>query len=104
MIDNAGFVDLRNYVNRRIAYGRYRIGSTWHETLLSDITVLPSGTVRAQIEIDPNQSPVTINRVELYNSDRQLWAHEDCSITINVGQTGVLYWFDFTFKEEDANV
>ena len=37
--------------------------------------------------------------MELYNSDSALFAHQDCSITINAGQTGILYWFDFNIKE-----
>ena len=42
---------------------------------------------------------MTVNRVELYNSAGELFAHEDVSITINTGQTGILYWFDFNIRE-----
>lgn len=43
---------------------------------------------------------ITVNRVELLNSDNQVWAHEDVNIKISTGQTGILYWFDFTFTEK----
>lgn len=50
--------------------------------------------------ISAESTPLTVTRVELYNSDNALWAHQDCSITVNTGQTGILYWFDFTVTEQ----
>jgi hypothetical protein len=99
MLDAAAFTDLRGYIKRRIASARYRIGSTYYTTILNDISILQDGTVRSQLSIIPGGT-VTINRVELYNSDSNLWAHQDVSITISTGQTGVLYWFDFAVTEE----
>ena len=48
----------------------------------------------------PSLGEITVNRVELLNSDNQVWAHEDVNIKISTGQTGILYWFDFTFTEK----
>ncbi len=98
MIDNVGFQDMRNYVKRRISYGRYRVGSTFYDVPLSKIELLPSGVVRAQLSI-PASGNVVVNRVELLNGDRQLWAHQDCNIALQTGQTGILYWFDFNIHE-----
>ena len=103
MIDSAGFADLRNYIKRRVAYGRYRVGSTYIKTDLSEVNVLPNGTVRAQLTISAASTPLTVNRVELFNSDNELWAHQDCNITVDTGQTGILYWFDFTITEQEVN-
>ena len=99
MIDAVGFYDMRNYIKRRLSYARYRIGTTFYIAQISDIGILPNGTVRAQIVIGTDTTPVTINRVELYNSDSQLWAHQDCSITISDYQSNIMYWFDFTVEE-----
>ena len=101
MLDTAAFTDLRGYIKRRIAGAKYRVGSTYYNTNLNDITILPNGTVRAQLSIIPGGT-VTINRVELFNSDGNLWAHQDVSITISTGQTGVLCWFDFTVTEKEV--
>lgn len=101
MLDTAAFTDLRGYIKRRIAGAKYRVGSTYYNTNLNDITILPNGTVRAQLSIIPGGT-VTINRVELFNSDGNRWAHQDVSITISTGQTGVLYWFDFTVTEKEV--
>lgn len=100
MIDPAGFEDFRNYIKRRVSYARYRIGSTWYETYLSKIEVLQNSKVRVQLNINSSSSTVTVNRVELYNTERALWAHSDCNIEIEPDQTGLFYWFDFTFREE----
>lgn len=101
MLDEAAFTDLRGYIKRRIVHAWYRVGSTYYTTSLNDISILPDGTVRAQLSIIPGGT-VTINRVELFNSNGNLWAHQDVSITISTGQTGVLYWFDFTVTEEEV--
>ena len=102
MLDGAGFTDLRNYIKRRIRYARYRVGSTWTKTYLSDVMVLSNGTVRAQLNVNSGGGSITVNRVELYNNDAQLWAHQDCNITLTSGQTGILFWFDFTIREEET--
>jgi hypothetical protein len=99
MLDSAGIADYRNFTQRRIAYARYRVGSTWYKTYLSDVSIRSDGIVRAQLNINSGGSSITVNRVELYNSDSALFAHQDCSITINAGQTGILYWFDINIKE-----
>lgn len=101
MLDTAAFEDLRGYIKRRIAYARYRVGSTYYKTDLNDIQVLSNSTVRALLSIVPG-STVTVNRVELFNTSGNLWAHQDVSITISTGQTGILYWFDFTVTEEEG--
>ena len=99
MLDAAGIADYRSFTQRRIAYARYRVGSTYTRVPLSSVAVLPDGVVRAQLNINSGGSSMTVNRVELWNSAGELFAHEDVSITINSGQTGILYWFDFNIKE-----
>ena len=99
MIDSAGFADLRGYLKRRIACARFRVGSTYYTVPLSGIDILADGTVRARVSIT-GLGEITVNRVELLNSDNQVWAHEDVNIKISTGQNGILYWFDFTFTEK----
>lgn len=100
MIDGAGFEDLRKFIKRRVRYARYRVGSTWTKVYLSEVDIKNDGTVRAQLNVNSDGSPITVNRVELYNNDAQLWAHQDCNITLTPGQTGILFWFDFAIREE----
>lgn len=79
MIDSAGFADLRGYLKRRIACARFRVGSTYYTVPLSGIDILADGTVRARVSIT-GLGEITVNRVELLNSDNQVWAHEDVNI------------------------
>lgn len=102
MLAPAAFTDLQNYIKRRISYAQYKSGSTYTKTQLSEISVQSDGTVRAQIVITASSIPLTVTEVQLYNTDGELWASQTCSITINTGQTGILYWFDFTVTEEEV--
>ena len=97
-LDNAAFVDLRNYIRRRVHNLKYRIGSSIYTVDISDAEELSNGVVRIKAPIIPSGAG-RITRVELYNNNGEIWAHQDCDITIEQGQTGVLYWFDFTVKE-----
>lgn len=101
MIDPYGFADLRNYIKRRLSYARYRIGSTYYQAEINDISVQADNTVRVVLDISPPETGVTVSRIELYNTDSQLWAHQDCRISIGEGQTSILFWFDFTIVEQE---
>lgn len=98
MLDAAGLADYRNFTKNRIAYAQYRVGSIFTKVYLSSVEIV-NGIVRAQLNINSGGSSMTINRVELYNQAGELFAHEDVNITINSGQTGILYWFDFNIQE-----
>ena len=100
MIDEAGLRDLKNYIKRRVGYARYLVGSTYYKVPLNRVEINSDGTVRVWISILPGSS-VTVKRVELYNNNAELWMHQDCSITIETGQTGILYWFDIKVTEKE---
>lgn len=102
MLDTAAFTDLQGYIKKRITKAKYYIGGTSYDAVLNDVVILANGTVRAQVSVSPSSTPATITKVELYNSDGSLWAHQACSITVKTGQTGILYWFDFTVTEEEV--
>lgn len=97
-LDNAALLDLRSYVRKRVSFIRYFSGETYREVPISDAEILSSGVVRIAASIVPEKA-ITITRVELYNNNGDRWAYQDCNITIDNNQTGVLYWFDFTIKE-----
>ncbi len=100
MLDTAGLEDLRGYLKRRLAYGRYRVGLTWENVPLSGVEVMSNGVVRAKLNVNWDGPAGTVNRVELYNTDRELFAYRTCSIRIEEGQTGLLIWIDFNITNQ----
>lgn len=102
-IDAAALSDLRQFVKRRMGFMMYRENGTKKRAEISDAQVLSNGIVRIKATITPVQNS-RIDRIELYNNNSDLWAHQDVDIRITYGQTGVLYWFDFTIKEDINNV
>ena len=101
MLTPVALEDLRTYIKRKIVQARYRVGNTYYPTMLNDVRIMTNGTVRAQLSIIPSGG-ATINRVELYSNNGELWAYQDVNITVAAGQTGVLYWFDFNIVEKEA--
>ena len=101
-LDAAAYTDLRNYIKRRVGHMRYRADGVFTEIQISDVQIRYDGVVRVQAAIVPD-GVLTIDRVELYNSASELWAHQDVSITIDREDPAVLYWFDFEIKEVESN-
>lgn len=99
MLDAAAFADFRSFIKKTISYAKYKVGGTYYKTYLSAIEILSDGTVRAQLNINSGSSTITVTQVCLYNSINELWAHQDCSISITPNQTGALVWFDFRITE-----
>lgn len=96
-LDTAALTDLRIFIKHRAGYLQYRAGGVVNKVPITDAQILADGVVRIQAMISPSASK--IDRVELYNNNGDLWAHQDVNITMNQGQMGVLYWFDFSIKE-----
>ena len=97
-VDTALLHDLRSFIRKRVGYMKYYVGSASAQVAITDAILLDTGVVRVSASIVPEQA-ITIRRVELYNNHGELWSHQDCNITIDNRQTGVLYWFEFTVKE-----
>jgi hypothetical protein len=61
MLDTAGLADYRNFTKKRIAYARYRVGSTYTKVYLSSVTILSSGVGRAALNINSEARLMTVN-------------------------------------------
>lgn len=99
MLTDTALSGFRAFIQRSIYKARYRTGSTWQEAAINAVEIQPSGTVRARLAIAPGVA-ATVNRVELLDVHGATWAYQDVSISITNQQTGILYWFDFTIREE----
>lgn len=99
MLTDTALAGFRSFIRRSIYRARYRVGSTWREAAINQVEIQPGGTVRAWLAIHPGGA-ATVNRVELIDSNGATWAYQDVSISITDKQSGILYWFDFTIREE----
>ncbi len=101
MLTENALEKFRAFVKRNIYRARYRTGSTWREATINQVEIQSGGTVRAWLAINPGGA-ATVNRVELLDPAGATWAYQDVSISVTAQQTGILYWFDFTIREEEA--
>ena len=100
MLAPAFFSDINEYMRMRISYAQYRVGSTWYRVPATGVEtkVMDDGTVRVKVNVN-SDIPVNVNRLEIYNTGGQLWRYLDTDISIGVGQSGILFWLDFTVRE-----
>ena len=101
MLTDTALDKFRAFVKRNICRARYRVGSTWREAAINQVEIQSGGTVRAWLAINPGGA-ATVNRVELLDPNGATWAYQDISISVTAPQTGILYWFDCTIREEEA--
>lgn len=102
MLAKDAFEDIRNYIKQRIAYAVYYIGNETQEVNLTSVEILDNGAVRVMLSISSNSDiNRTVRRIELYNTEKKLWAFQNCFIKITPEQPGLLYWFDFEITERE---
>ena len=93
----------KQYTNRTIAYARYKIGGTYTRVEISRRERLKDGRVAVYLNITPQAgTEATIQRVQLYNKNKQLWADKTEDITLSNVQEGALYRFVFRFVEQEV--
>ncbi len=101
MLTATALTDLREFIKSRIAYGEYRIGTTYYRVDISETEITPEGTVRIKIPIT-HSTPATINQVRLFSTANQVWASKDINVSTNSLQTHYLQWFDFNITEVES--
>jgi len=102
MLTNAAFVDLRNYIKRRIAKAQYRVGSTWYNAPIVETVITSAGIVRVKSQI-AHGAPCTIAEVRLINTEQQVWASKVVNVVLETATTNLLQWFDFNITETEVS-
>lgn len=103
MLEPVALNDIKNFALNRIAYARYRIGSTYHNAQINKKEITSGGIVRVQFPIIPQASAtVKITEVQLINTNSEVWAKQAVNIDIETVQTGILYWFEFNVEEKEV--
>ena len=102
MLTTAAFVDLRNYIKRRIAKAQYRVGSTWYNAPIVETVITSAVIVRVKSQIAYG-APCTISEVRLINTEQQVWASKVVNVVLETATTNLLQWFDFNITETEVS-
>ena len=103
MLTERALEGYKKYTERTLSYAMYNIDGTWYRANISRKERTADGRVAVYFSIIPQaEAVVTINGVQLYDTDGELWAEKTESIKIESVQEGVLYRFTFDFHEEEG--
>ena len=103
MLKAVALNDIKTFALNRIAYARYKIGSTYYNAPINNKEITAGGIVRVQLPIIPQASTtVRVTEVQLINTNSEVWAAQTVSIDIETVQTGILYWFEFNIEEKEV--
>jgi len=100
MLTDSALNGFKSFVERTIAYAKYKIGSTYYQAAIHRKERLSDGKIAVYFSITPESSGnVTITEVQLYDTNNELWATKAESIIVASVQEGILYRFTFEIKE-----
>jgi hypothetical protein len=103
MLTPAAIEGFKKFIDNNIAYAKVTISGTTTKAVIYRRERLSDGRVAVYIQINPQATGnVTVQRVQLYDKNNDLWADKAESILIKSVQEGVLYRFVFDFKEEEV--
>ncbi len=73
LLTSAAIKGYRDYTMRRIAYAKFKVGSTEYKTNIESVKVTDSGTVEIAFKIELSSGSGTVTQIQLYDTDNQLW-------------------------------
>lgn len=73
LLTSAAIKGYRDYTMRRIAYAKFKVGSTEYKTNIESVKVTDSGTVEIAFKIELASGSGTVSQISLYDTDNQLW-------------------------------
>lgn len=101
MLSAAALNGFRNHVKNTVAYAKYKIGSTYYESKITDITISNDGKVKIEFTLNPSVSgEVKVTEVQLYNTSGELWWNKTENLTKKSRQEGIYYRVTINILEE----
>ena len=74
MLSAAALAGFRNHVKNTVAYAKYKIGSTYYRSEITDITISSDGKVKIEFILNPSVSgEVKVTEVQLYSTSGEFW-------------------------------
>lgn len=103
MLTPQAIEDFKTFVERKIAYAKVTINGVTEKYQICRTERLNNEQIRLYIEITPElPETAVVEKVQLYNTDQQLWAEKEERIELKEVQNGVLYRFTFGFVEKEV--
>lgn len=104
ILTNAAIQAYREFTKRRVAYARYRAGGVWHTVNALDINITRTGTVEIEFQIDAAVAgKTTVTEVQLYDTENQLWASKQESLSMATVAEGFAYVVQMDIEEKEVS-
>lgn len=101
MLTENALKGFRDYAKRTISYARYKIGNSYFNAKITDITTDVEGKLKVDFTIDPTaHGDITVTEVQLYNTSGELWWNKSENITRKSNQEGIFYRVTINIHEE----
>lgn len=103
MLTPQAIEDFKSFLDNNIAYAKVTVNEEVKKIQIHRRERLKDGRVAVYLNITPQEdTEVVIQRVQLYNKNKQLWADKTEDITLSSVQEGALYRFVFQFVEQEV--
>lgn len=103
MLTAQALEDFRQFIQNTIAYAQITVNGVVSKIPIHRKERLSDGRVAVYLEITPQSNTgVTVQRVQLYNKNKQLWVDKAENIKIEEVQEGNLYRFTFKIVEQEV--
>ena len=73
LLTSAAIQGYRDYTKRRIAYAKYKVGSTYYKVPIESVTTTSDGMLEIAFKIELSSGSGEVSEVQLYDTDNQLW-------------------------------
>ncbi len=106
MLTDIAINDFKTFFIKNILYATAIVDGIESKYPITKKEKANDDTVVVYIQIAPQASKkVTIQKINLYNQNRELWVSKEENIVLNKINEGTLYRFTFDFKEvQNVNV
>lgn len=102
LLTSAAIQGYRDYTMRRIAYAKFKIGSTEYKTNIESVEVTDSGTVEIAFKIEIASGSGTVSQISLYDTDNQLWLSKTENLQMDSVAEGFYYVVQLDIAEVTA--
>ena len=102
LLTSTALADIRGYIKRRIAYAKFKIGSTYYRANIESIKILSNGIVEVAFMIELESGSGTVTEIQLYNTEQQLWLSKSESLNLADVSEGFYYVVRFDVEEVSA--